>query len=130
MRRTGHWLHGFLDLCLLSLLSAEPDYGFGLAQRLIDAGLGEVPGGTLYPALLRLEHQGWVSVSWVSSESGPRRKYYALTAQGQGVLERDARRWGLFRDSIDGVVASRAVAAHDVAERGVAERGAADRDAR
>jgi PadR family transcriptional regulator, regulatory protein PadR len=101
MKRTGHWLHGFLDLCLLALLDTGPDYGFALAQRLAETGLGEVPGGTLYPALLRLEQQGWVSVSWVASESGPRRKYYALTATGRAVLERDAGGWQKFRDSID-----------------------------
>ena len=104
MKRTGHWLHGFLDLCLLASLRAGPDYGFALAQRLAETGLGEVPGGTLYPALLRLEQQGWVSVSWVASESGPRRKYYALTGAGQMVLDRDASRWQQFRDSIDEVV--------------------------
>jgi PadR family transcriptional regulator, regulatory protein PadR len=109
MKRTGHWLHGFLDVCLLSLLSSEPDYGFGLAQRLCEAGLGEVPGGTLYPALVRIEHQGWVNVSWVASESGPRRKYYELTASGHEVLEREALRWDAFRDGLDAVIGARAV---------------------
>ena len=109
MKRTGHWLHGFLDLCLLASLRAGPDYGFALAQRLAETGLGEVPGGTLYPALLRLEQQGWVSVSWVASESGPRRKYYALTNAGRAVLERDASRWQQFRDSIDEVVGASVV---------------------
>jgi PadR family transcriptional regulator PadR len=101
-------LHGFLDLCLLALLSKGADYGFGLAQRLAQAGLGEVPGGTLYPALLRLEQQGWVSATWAASETGPRRKYYALTPEGSAVLERDAAGWVLFRDSVDGVIGSRA----------------------
>jgi PadR family transcriptional regulator PadR len=109
MKRTGHWLHGFLDLCLLALLSSGPDYGFALAQRLAETGLGEVPGGTLYPALLRLERQGWVRVSWVASESGPRRKYYALTESGRAVLERDAGRWQQFRNSIDMVLNATAV---------------------
>ena len=66
MVRTGQWLHGFLDLCLLSLLHEGPDYGFALAQRLTSAGLGEIPGGTLYPALVRLEQQGLVEVSWAT----------------------------------------------------------------
>ena len=104
VKRTGHWLHGFLDLCLLASLRTGPDYGFALAQRLAETGLGEVPGGTLYPALLRLEQRSWVSVSWVASESGPRRKYYALTGAGQTVLDRDTTRWQQFRDSIDEVV--------------------------
>jgi PadR family transcriptional regulator PadR len=104
MRKTGHWLHGFLDLCLLALLRHGPDYGFGLAQRLSAAGFGEVPGGTLYPALLRLEQQGWVSVRWAASESGPRRKYYELTESGLDMLDRDATGWRRFRDGIDGLL--------------------------
>jgi PadR family transcriptional regulator, regulatory protein PadR len=112
MKRTGHWLHGFLDLCLLASLNSGPDYGFALAQRLAETSLGEVPGGTLYPALLRLEQQGWVRVSWVASESGPRRKYYALTDSGRAVLERDASRWQQFRDSIDMVLNANAVPVH------------------
>lgn len=104
MVKSGHWLHGFLDLCLLALLRPGADYGFGLAQRLAAAGLGEVPGGTLYPALLRLERQGWVEVSWADSVAGPRRKYYALTEQGRQALDRDAQGWRAFRDGIDGLV--------------------------
>jgi PadR family transcriptional regulator PadR len=116
MKRTGHWLHGFLDLCLLASLSSGPDYGFAMAQRLAETGLGEVPGGTLYPALLRLEEQGWVRVSWVASESGPRRKYYALTDAGRAVLERDAGRWQQFRDSIDMVLSANSVPVHSPAQ--------------
>jgi PadR family transcriptional regulator, regulatory protein PadR len=106
MAKSGHWLHGFLDLCLLALLRSGPDYGFGLAQRLGAAGLGDVPGGTLYPALLRLERQGWVQVSWADSDAGPRRKYYALTEEGLRALGRDAAAWQRFRDGIDGLIAS------------------------
>lgn len=106
MAKSGHWLHGFLDLCLLALLRSGPDYGFGLAQRLGAAGLGEVPGGTLYPALLRLERQGWVSVSWADSDAGPRRKYYALTEEGLRAFGRDVAGWQAFRDGIDGLVAA------------------------
>lgn len=106
MAKSGHWLHGFLDLCLLALLRSGPDYGFGLAQRLGAAGLGEVPGGTLYPALLRLERQGWVQVSWADSDAGPRRKYYALTEEGLRVFGRDAAGWQRFRDGIDGLIAA------------------------
>lgn len=104
MTRAGHWLHGLLDLCLLALIDEDEDYGFGLARRLVRAGLGEVPGGTLYPALLRLERQGWVSVRWLPSDSGPRRKYYRLTAAGQEVLTADAEEWRRFRDSVDRVL--------------------------
>ena len=72
-------LRGFLEPCLLSLLAEHADYGLSLAQRLASAGLDEVPGGTLYPALMRLEKRGLVAVSWRPSTSGPARKYYELT---------------------------------------------------
>src|SRR6188508_2059711 len=80
------WLHGFLDLCLLAMLRERPDYGYGLAQRLAAAGVADVPGGTLYPALLRLEQQGLAEPSWAPSDAGPRRKYYAVTPAGREVL--------------------------------------------
>jgi PadR family transcriptional regulator PadR len=104
MRRSGSWLHGFLDMCLLALLADREDYGFGLTQRLAGVGLGDVPGGTLYPALLRLERHGWVSVTWQPSDSGPPRKYFHLTPQGREVLIRDAAAWHRFRDSVDTVL--------------------------
>lgn len=114
------WLHGFLDLCLLNLLAERRDYGLGLSQRLAEAGLGAVPGGTLYPALVRLESQGHVVASWEPSSSGPRRKYFHLTAEGAATARALAARWEAFRDGIDGAVARGAVT-HDAAPR--EERG-------
>src|SRR3954470_3855618 len=98
------WLHGFLDLCLLAMLGERPDYGYGLAQRLAAAGVAAVPGGTLSPALLRLEQQGLAEPSWQPSESGPRRKYYAVTSAGRAVLDTQVAEWRQFRDGIDHLV--------------------------
>lgn len=95
------WLHGFLDLCLLCLLEDGRDYGLGLAQRLEAAGLGAVPGGTIYPALLRLESQGYVVVEWQASTAGPRRKYFSLTEAGRGRAAELRSRWSAFRDGLD-----------------------------
>ena len=103
------WLHGFLDLCLLTMLRERPDYGYGLAQRLAAAGVAEVPGGTLYPALLRLEQQGLAEPSWGPSESGPRRKYYAVTDAGRAALDAQVSEWHRFRDGIDLLVAAGAL---------------------
>lgn len=101
----GPLLHGVLDLCLLALLAVDRDYGYGLAQRLAAAGLGDVPGGTLYPALLRLERAGLVSAEREPSESGPPRKYYALTPDGHEELSRRERRWRAFTAGVDVVLA-------------------------
>lgn len=102
------WLHGFLDLCLLAMLRDHADYGYGLSQRLAAAGVADVPGGTLYPALLRLEQQGLAEPSWAPSESGPRRKYYAITAEGRRVLDEQVTEWHRFRDGIDTLIEQRA----------------------
>lgn len=110
--QSGRWLHGFLDLCLLGLLASGRDYGYGLSQRLADAGFGEVAGGTLYPALLRLERGGLVEASWETSDSGPRRKYFELTAAGRDVRAQQFQDWLRFRAGIDSTVA------HAVAESG------------
>lgn len=105
-RFPSHWLHGFLDIALLSLLAAERDYGYGLAQRLAAAGLGDVPGGTIYPALLRLERQGLASTAWESSASGPRRKYFELTTAGRESLTRLAEQWVAFSSSVTELTAT------------------------
>jgi PadR family transcriptional regulator PadR len=100
------WLHGFLDLCLLAMLRERPDYGYGLAQRLAAAGVADVPGGTLYPALLRLEQQGLAEPRWQPSESGPRRTDYAVTEAGRAALDAQVAEWHRFRDGIDMLVAA------------------------
>lgn len=100
------WLHGFLDVCLLGLLAERRDYGLGLAQRLAAAGFEEVPGGTLYPSLLRLEKQGLVRTERASSSVGPPRKYYELTTAGRAALAERVRRWAAFRDAVDTVTAA------------------------
>ncbi|WP_328477726.1 PadR family transcriptional regulator [Actinoplanes sp. NBC_00393] len=102
------WLHGFLDLCLLAMLRDQPDYGYGLAQRLAAAGVADVPGGTLYPALLRLEQQGLAEPSWAPSDAGPRRKYYAITPTGLDLLAAHTDEWRRFRDGVDSLVGSSA----------------------
>ncbi|WP_250038465.1 PadR family transcriptional regulator [Paractinoplanes maris] len=103
------WLHGFLDLCLLAMLRERADYGYGLSQRLAAAGVADVPGGTLYPALLRLEEQSLATPSWAPSEAGPRRKYYAITGAGLDVLGGQADDWRRFRDGVDSLLSPSAV---------------------
>ncbi|MEU4619337.1 PadR family transcriptional regulator [Actinoplanes sp. NPDC023801] len=106
------WLHGFLDLCLLAMLRERPDYGYGLAQRLAAAGVADIPGGTLYPALLRLEQQGLASPSWAPSENGPRRKYYEITPAGLGALRAQADEWRVFRDGVDALIGNEMAGEH------------------
>ncbi len=97
------WLHGFLELCLLCLLSERRDYGLGLSQRLAAVGFDGIPGGTLYPSLLRLEKLGLVRTQWEPSASGPDRKYYQLTPSGRNAAAQSVQDWHDFRRAIDGV---------------------------
>ncbi len=92
---------GVLEFCVLSLLRDEARYGFDLVRR-----LGEVDGmvtseGTIYPLLSRLRRDGWVDTSWQESDSGPPRRYYAISAAGQRALAGFTSEWRRFRDSVD-----------------------------
>lgn len=102
---TRTWLHGLLELSLLGLLGERRDYGLSLIARLEEAGLGTIPGGTLYPALLRLETTGLVATGREPSASGPPRKYFELTDQGRQALRDRTSEWEQFRGRIDAVLA-------------------------
>ncbi|MBX6748876.1 MAG: PadR family transcriptional regulator [Micromonosporaceae bacterium] len=96
VRWPGEWLRGVLELCVLGVLADGPTYGYAIAGRLAEAGLGTVKGGTLYPLLARLEGEGLVSSSWHAGEGGPGRKYFVLTAAGRRELRARARLWERF----------------------------------
>lgn len=90
------WLRGVLELRVLRLLADGPTYGYELAARLTQSGLGRIKGGTLYPLLRRFEQNGHVSVEWRPGDAGPGRKYYLLTEQGFIALEELTARWHEF----------------------------------
>lgn len=102
----GPWLRGVLDPCLLALLADGEAYGYELAAQLDAQGLGRVPGGSLYPALLRMEGQGLLASEWRAGDGGPGRKYYRLTAEGRATLDADVRRWDAFASAVGGVLAT------------------------
>lgn len=95
----AEWLRGVLELCVLRLLADGPTYGYELAARLTQAGLGHIKGGTLYPLLRRFEQNGHVSIEWRPGEGGPGRKYYLLTDQGRAALEDLTVRWREFTET-------------------------------
>lgn len=90
------WLRGVLGLLVLRVLAEGPTYGYAIALRLADAGLGTVKGGTLYPLLSRFERDGLVTVDWRAGEGGPGRKYYLLTDPGRAALRAEGDRWSRF----------------------------------
>lgn len=89
-------LQGTLDLMVLRTLdSMGSQHGFGLAQRIqqISGGLLDLNQGTLYPALLRLEHRGWVRSRWGVSDNNRKAKFYEITAAGRRQTERESQEW-------------------------------------
>jgi PadR family transcriptional regulator PadR len=102
-------LRGVLDLCLLGALRGGESYGYEIAQRLDAGGLGMIAGGTLYPALLRLERLGLVEAEWREGSAGPARKYYALSHTGHRLLREAAPDWSEFSTHVSDLLA----AAHD-----------------
>jgi transcriptional regulator len=88
-------LQGTLDMLILQTLRWAPQHGYGISQA-IRAGSGEVlqvETGSLYPALHRLEKQGWIKSTWGTSENKQRAKYYELTAAGKKQLAKESTRW-------------------------------------
>ena len=96
VRWPGDWLRGVLELCVLGALADGPTYGYAIAQRLDEVGLGAVRGGTLYPLLTRLEADKLVESSWHAGDGGPGRKYFTLTTAGEAALTTRSELWGRF----------------------------------
>jgi transcriptional regulator len=88
-------LPGTLHLLILRVLQTAPLHGWAISERIqeISQDVLEVNQGSLYPALHRLEHQGWIEAEWAVSELGRRAKYYQLTAAGRRQLAVEAREW-------------------------------------
>lgn len=89
-------LQGTLDLLILKSLIAGEMHGLGISRRVrqITGGTFVVKPGSLFPALHRMEEEGWISSSWGESENNRRAKYYRLTKTGRKQLEAETERWG------------------------------------
>lgn len=77
------WVRACLDVALLASLSHEALHGYAIASRLEHVGMGRLKGGSLYPALARLEEAGFIEAVWLPGESGPGRKAYSITPAGR-----------------------------------------------
>lgn len=101
-------LQGTLDLLILKALSLEAMHGWGVAQRIqqISRDVLQVNQGSLYPALHRLEHRGWIAASWGTSENNRRAKYYRLTATGRKQLAAEEASWREFSRAVELVLAA------------------------
>src|ERR1700755_710422 len=95
MGKGADLLPGTLDMLILKAVSLKPLHGYGVLLRIrqISGDALEIPQGSLYPALYRLEHQGLIAAEWGQSENNRRAKYYALTAAGRRRLREETAGW-------------------------------------
>lgn len=96
VRWPAEWMRGTLTLAVLGTLRDGPTYGYAITSALEQAGLGRVPGGTIYPLLGRLERDGLVTSSWVAGDGGPGRKFFEMTPAGTELLGELSERWQTF----------------------------------
>jgi PadR family transcriptional regulator len=95
MSKPTDLVQGTLDLLILKTLALEPMHGWGIAQRIrqVSREVLQVNQGALYPALHRLEQNGWIRAKWGESDNNRRAKFYSLTPAGQKYLEREHANW-------------------------------------
>src|ERR1700741_4319790 len=94
------------DLLILKILALEPLHGWAIGQRLrqVSGDVLQVSDGSLYPALHKLEQEGWITAEWKITENGRRAKFYSLTRPGRRFLQREAANWERLSSAISGVV--------------------------
>ena len=99
-------LQGTLDVLILKIVALEPMHGWAVGQRLrqVSGDVLQVSDGSLYPALHKLEHEGWIAAEWRQTENNRRAKFYSLTRAGRRHLEKETANWGRLSSAISHVV--------------------------
>ena len=106
MSKPSDLVQGTLGLLLLKILALEPLHGWAISQRLSQVSGDElrVSDGSLYPALYKLEQEGWIRAEWKTSELGRRAKFYSLTASGRRKLAEETEEWRRLSSAISRVI--------------------------
>src|SRR5438309_9082587 len=106
MSKPTDLVQGTLDLLILKTLALRPMHGWAIAQRIkqLSNEVLQVQQGSLYPALHRLEQQGWIQAEWGESDNNRRAKYYSLTRAGRKMMAREAAQWERLSAAISLVV--------------------------
>ena len=99
-------MQGTLDMLILKAVSLGPLHGYGVLLRIqqISGEQLEIQQGSLYPALARLEHQGWIASEWGESENKRRAKFYSLTATGRKQLQVETTKWNKMAELVAGIL--------------------------
>ncbi len=106
MAKPTDLIQGTLDLLILKTISLEPKHGWSIAKRIQQVSLDalQIQQGSLYPALHRLEQQGWVKSEWRSTETGRMAKFYSLTRSGRRQFDKELANWTRLSSAIHLVV--------------------------
>lgn len=106
MSKPSDLVQGTLDVLVLKILALEPMHGWALSQRLkqVSGEVLQVSEGSLYPALHKLEQQGWITAEWKPTENNRRAKFYSLTRLGRKHLSREAANWDRLSTAISQVL--------------------------
>ena len=106
MSKPSDLVQGTLDLLILKIVALEPMHGWAVGQRLrqVSGDVLQVSDGSLYPALHKLEQEGWIAAEWKLSENNRRAKFYSLTRLGRRQLEKETANWMRLSDAITHVV--------------------------
>lgn len=109
MSKNVELLRGTLDMLILKAVALGPQHGYGVLLRIqqISKHALQIPQGSLYPALYRLEHRGWIASEWGESENRRKAKYYRLTSTGRKQLRSEAGQWSRLSDAIASVLNTR-----------------------
>src|SRR5690242_2452042 len=108
MSKPASLLQGTLDLLVLKILDLEAMTGWAISQRLRQKSNEtlQVSHGSLYPALHKLEHEGWIRGEWKQSETGRQAKFYSLTKAGRTQLRQEAANWARLSAAVNGILDS------------------------
>lgn len=106
MGKPSDLVQGTLDLLILKTISLEPMHGWAIAKRIqqVSGEVLQVQQGSLYPALHRLEQQGWIRAKWAESDTRRQAKFYSLTAAGKKQLGQEKANWGRLSEAINLIV--------------------------
>ena len=106
MSKPPDLVQGTLDLLILKIIALQPMNGWAISKRLkqVSGDILQVSDGSLYPALHKLQHEGWIGAEWRPSENNRRAKFYSLTRLGRKHLEKEAANWTRLSDAIAGVL--------------------------
>lgn len=108
MSKPTDLVQGTLDLLILKIVALQPMHGWAIAQRIrqMSSDVLQVGQSALYPALHKLEQQGWIEAEWKVSETNRRAKYYSLTRSGRNALNKEAANWERLATAISAIVRS------------------------